>query len=122
MINLNRIIKNTKGEETPFSFPKTEKEKEKKETVGNIILNCLAIYPVKVRRDIFSVNSIANKILVSGENNHLSFSQVELDFLKDVLFEGTFRTEGQGEERKEKGLYLAISIGQVFEEIGIIEN
>lgn len=130
MFNPNKKIKNLRGEEMPKSFP-TQRELDKlpkdkngqpdlskleRETIGNIILNCLANYIVKDRKEGFYINLIANKLLSKDD-------KIELDdevkkFLIDVLDEMTLRRE-KDENGKEiqKGLYASWAIWQVKEEI-----
>lgn len=130
MFNPNKKILNLRGEEMPKSFP-TQRElnnlpkdkngqpdlsKLERETIGNIILNCLANYVVKDRKEGFYINLIANKLLSKDD-------KIELDdklktFLIDVLDEMTFRREKNKDGKEEqKGLYAGWAIWQVKEEI-----
>jgi len=133
-MNPNRKILSLRGETMPKSFP-TQKELNKlpklktgqpdltkleRETVGNIILNCLANYVVKDRKEGFYINLIAQSIL-SG-NKKIEFKDKIKRFLIDVLDEMTLRREivkdKDGKKKEEqKGLYAAWAIAQVKEEV-----
>ena len=130
MFNPNKKILNLRGEEMPKSFP-TQREIDKlpkdkngqpdlskleKETVGNIILNCLANYIVKDRKEGFYINLIAQSILSGDEKIELK-DKVK-NFLIDVLDEMTLRREKNKDGKEEqKGLYASWAIWQVKEEI-----
>jgi len=128
-MNPNRKILSLRGEEIPKSFPsQTELEKVKdkngqpdlskleKETVGNVILNCLANYVVKDRKEGFYINLIAQSIL-SG-NKKIEFKEKIKKFLIEVLDEMTLRREKDKDGKEhQKGLYAGWAIWQVKEEI-----
>jgi len=129
-MNPNKKILSLRGEEIPKSFP-TQAElnrlpktkigqpditKLERETVGNIILNCLANYVVKDRKEGFYINLIAQSIL-SG-NKKIEFKDKIKRFLIDVLDEMTLRREKNKDGKEEqKGLYAAWAIAQVKEEV-----
>ena len=116
-MNLNKILKTIKGNDANMSFPSQEEiSSGAKETIKNVLLNCLASYPVKKDKQIFVVNTLATNILNS--DGEIEFSKDEISFLKEVLYKTTFREEEDG---KEKGVYLPFMIGQVLLELGIKE-
>jgi hypothetical protein len=139
MNNFNQKIKNLRGEEVPKSLP-TRKELDKlpkdkdgkpdlskleRETVGNIILNCLANYIVRDRKEGFYINSIAQSIL-SGDKK-IEFKDKFKKFLIEVLDDMTHRRETEkddkGEKKEiEKGLYAAWAISQVKQELKVEEE
>lgn len=115
-MNLNKVLKNIKGEDAKMSFATPEEEKlGLKETIKNVLLNCLSSYPIKKNKEIFVVNTLATNILNS--KGDIEFTEDELTFLKEVLFKTTFREEGE----KEKGVYFPFLIGQILSELGINE-
>lgn len=115
-MNLNKILKTIKGNDANMSFPSQEEiSSGAKETIRNVLLNCLASYPVKKDKQIFVVNTLATNILNS--DGEIEFSKDEISFLQEVLYKTTFREE----EGKEKGVYLPFMIGQVLLELGIKE-
>jgi len=129
MFNPNKKILNLRGEEMPKSFP-TQAEIDKlpkkngqpdlskleRETVGNIILNCLANYVVKDRKEGFYINLIAQSILSGDEKVELKDKLK--NFLIDVLDEMTLRREkDENGKEMQKGLYASWAIWQVKEEI-----
>ena len=160
MFNPNQKILNLRGEEIPKSFP-TQKEIDKlpkdklnqpdlnkleKETIGNIILNCLANYIVKDKKEGFYINLIAQSILSIGveiekeedregnivgtkirkvSNKKIEFKEKIKKFLVELLDEQTLRREktkvknekGVEEEKEEvKGLYQAWVIALIKNE------
>ena len=138
-MNPDKKIKNLRGEEVPMSLPtqkeidKLPKDKDNKpdfsklerETVGNIILNCLTHYIVRDRKEGFYINLIAQSILAKDKKAELKDKLKK--FLIEVLDEMTHRREieknEKGEKKEiEKGLYAAWSISQVKQELGIKEE
>ena len=142
MFNPNKKILNLRGEEIPKSFP-TQKEIDKlpknklnqpdlnkleKETIGNIILNCLANYIVKDKKEGFYINLIAQSLLAG--NKKIEFKEKIKKFLVEVLDDMTFRREMEEvEEEKEgkkeikkkevtKGIYAGWAIAQILNELG----
>ena len=138
-MNPDKKIKNLRGEEIPMSLP-TQKEidrlpkdkdnkpdfsKLERETVGNIILNCLTHYIVRDRKEGSYINSIAQSILAKDKKAELKDKLKKL--LIEILDEMTHRREieknEKGEKKEiEKGLYAAWSISQVKQELGIKEE
>ena len=138
MFNPNKKILNLRGEEIPKSFP-TQKEIDKlpkdklnqpdlnkleKETIGNIILNCLANYIVKDKKEGFYINLIAQSILSIGveiekeedregnivgtkirkvSNKKIEFKEKIKKFLIEVLDDMTFRREIEEVEEEKEG-------------------
>ena len=129
---MNKKIKSLRGETYPKSFP-TQKEidalpkkngkpdisKLEEETVGNVILNCLANYIVRDRKEGFYINSIAQSI-IDKKPRKVEFKDKIKKFLIDVLEEMTLRREKTKEGKEEqKGLYAAWVIAQCLEELGV---
>ena len=137
MFNPNKKILNLRGEEYPKSFP-TQKEldelpikksgqpdleKLEKETVGNVILNCLTNYIVQDRKEGFYINLIAQSLLTADKK--FEFKEKIKKFLVELLDEQTLRREktkvknekGVEEEKEEvKGLYQAWVIALIKNE------
>lgn len=116
MINLDRKLVDLKGNEVAFSFPRNEEEKAQKETVRNVLLNALSVYPVRNRKEIFFINNLAHKVLES--KGELKATEKEKELLADVVVAATFQQDDKGAT---KGVYLPSVIAQVLEEIGIKE-
>jgi hypothetical protein len=121
-MNINRIIKDIRGNEGKISFPQSPEEKDKPETVGNVLLNCLAAFPVTERKQVFYVNTIASQILNAGDEGVIELNTVHKDFLKEAVFKALFRTEIEDGVEVEKGVYLPSVVAQVFEELGVTEE
>lgn len=136
MINTKKEIKTLRGEFVPMSFP-TPMELEKvqaktgkldvlstdlpPETVGNVIINCLAVYAVENQKEVFDVQLCANWVLDESEDKK-ELSERLRDFLaKKVLPQCTLRNEKEGEKTVERGIYSSWVIVQVLAELGVTE-
>ncbi len=127
-VNLKTEIKGLKGEIVRMSFPpkiladttRNNPEKLPPETVSNVLLNVIATYPVRDRKEIFMINEIASKILsVDGEKvAEVEFNDKEIALLNTVLLDQTFQVDEKGEK---KGVYLSNTISQVYKALGINE-
>lgn len=128
-INLKRTIKSLRGEEREKSFP-TQKEMDslpkkdgkpdmtqlEKETVGNVIFNCLSFYQVKDKKDIFLVNISAQAVLDEGE---VELKDKVRDFIIEVLKDSILMTETVNGKKEEVGIYRGWIIVQCLEELGV---
>lgn len=126
-MNLNRIIKNLKGEESQMSIPskdiidklpklengRPDFDKLPRETVRNVLLNCLANYAIKDKKDIFYVQTCAQAII--GEEETVELKDKFHKFLIEVVYDMTLR-EDKGEK---VGLYYSWVMAQVLDELGI---
>ena len=139
-MNVNKTIKDLRGNEYPKSLP-SEKEREEakgdfnklpKETVGNIIINCLASYRGTDKRDGFYINSIAQSVLnPTDETGKVELKDKLNKFLIDVLGEMTLikvvkevvaKDGTKTKEDKLEGLYASWVISQVLIELGVKEE
>ncbi len=130
MIDLDKKIVSLRGEEVVKSFP-TQKEidalpkkdgepdmsKLEKETVGNIILNCLANYIVKDRKEGFYINALAQIVIKGGKVN---LKEKFKKFLIEVLDDSILRVEKVNGKEQKKGIYVGWAIAQVEQEIGVM--
>lgn len=140
-MNLKKEIKTIKGDTCPMSYPGTsdfERIKKEKglevikmsdlptETVGNMIINAIANYEVKNKKEVFELNALA-QLFLNESNGEIKLSQRQVDFLSnDILPQATLRKEmvtlPTGETKEEtRGLYSGWSIVQVYAELGITE-
>lgn len=118
MIDLNTKILTMRGTPMTLSFPRDEEEKKKDETVANVLLSCLAAYPVRDKKEVFLVNHLAEKIL-AAQDGQIEFSEAHTKFLGDVLYDSTFKQDKKTGDTK--GVYLAPLVAQVFRALGIEE-
>jgi len=134
MLNLDKTIKNLKGEEFPKSYP-TQKDidnlpKAKDgsisqkdlpvESIRNVILNCLSFYQQKDRKEGFLINIAAQAVLEGGEIElKVKTKGFIIDVLNEsiILLEKTKDKEGK-EIIAEKGVYRGWVIAQVLTEMG----
>lgn len=121
-MNVKKIVKNIKGADMKFSFPKDEEEKKLSDTIGNVLLNCLSAFPITHRREVFMVQKLGNKILtgLDTETGAVEISDREKKFLETVIDSATYR-KAEGKTECE-GIYLPVVIAQVMEEVGIIDE
>lgn len=144
-MNYQRKIKSLRGEEYPKSFP-TDKEmgrlpkiknpqnpnlplvpdpeKLEKETVGNVILNCLAYHKCKDRKEGFYVNMVAQSVIGKGEKVELKDKLKEflIEVLDDSIMREKITKDEKGNEHKEVvGVYVGWIIAQVLDELGVKE-
>lgn len=133
-INLNKEIKNLRGESINATVLPREKVKEMdgqkvkldefpKETVRDVILNSLASYQNSDNsiKSIFYVQKIGGIIVDSGET--IELEQKHIDFIKKALIDAVARTEiGNQGEKIDRGIYMSWVIAQVLTELGITEE
>ena len=128
-MNPNKTIKNLRGEEYPKSFPNSREmeaiqndiSKLERETIGNVILNCLTNFIIQDKKEEDYINLIAQSILSSDKK--IEFKNGIQKFLIDVLNEQTLirkkvKDEKGGEKEEIKGLYQGWVISQILEELG----
>lgn len=146
-MNPNKKLINLRGKEYPKSFPSQkeldalpkrnvfvgDKEVEvpdrdkiaEKETIGNVILNCMERYIGAKKADKlegFYINLISQSILSDGKK--IEFKEKIKKFLIELLEEMILRRgEETGKDGKKKevleGLYSPWVISQVLQELGI---
>ncbi len=129
-MKLNRTIKDLRGNPVKYSFPtqieleklplgedgKPDRSKLPDDTVRNIILNCLATYPTKDRREVFQIQAIAGAVMLDGEDLQLKESLHKL--LVSVIYDQTFRDDEKGGRH---GIYFSWMTAQVLDELGVKE-
>lgn len=125
-MNLNRVIKTLKGEEAAMSIPSQavidalpknkdgnpDMMKLPRETVRNVLLNCLANYAVKDRKEIFFINTIAQSIM---DDESVELKDKLKKFLIEVVYAMTLQEDGE----KQTGLYFSWVTAQVLTELGV---
>ena len=130
-MNLNRIIKNLHGEESAMSFPsqevlssakrgpdgKIDMNSVPRETVKNVVINCLAQYIVKDRKEMFYVNTTAQAVL-GAEGDTFELKDKFQKFLIEVLYSAIV----QEKDGQQSGVYYSWVVGQVLEELGVSEE
>lgn len=144
--NLKRVITNLRGMELPVTIPRKEdierikKEKDIKdvmiddlprETVQDVILNCLSAHKPTDKRDIFLVNKIANWVLQEPdeEEGYGELKDKLFNFLVDevlpnaIIYAEEEKSKDDKKEKgdKNKGIYYGWIIAQVYDELGIKE-
>ena len=138
-MNLSKKIVNLRGEEIPKTFPSREEVNNlpklsngqpnqdllERETIRNIILNCLINYVVEDKKEGWYINLIAQSLI--SDKKEIDFKDKIMKFLIDVLDNQTMRREmvkDKDDKEKEeiKGLYAGWVIAQVKQELGIKEE
>lgn len=142
-MNLKKELINPRGLKyemsfyTPQDLEQVKKEKNldtvkvtdlPRETVGNVILNCLTQYAVADKKEVFYVHALSKWLLVDAEEKK-ELPEKLYKFLTEKLLPDSVhrknndpKKEGgiETEETKENlGLYTAWVMGQVYEELGV---
>ncbi len=125
-----------RGKEVPKTFPTKEELNElpKKEdgsrdteflprdTVGNVILNCLEQYVSKDNKDGFRIITIAQLILSTDTPEELEMTEKLKKFTISVLNDSIYRETEEVDEKgskKTKGMYFSWVISQALVELGV---
>jgi len=101
-------------------FGKVDTSQLERETVGNVMINCLAFQPAENKKDGFYANAIAQIIL--GEDRNIEFQEKFKDYLKRVLENSIVMSVKKDGKDELKGLYSGWVIAQVLEELGYKEE
>jgi hypothetical protein len=109
-MNYQTKIKTLRGEEYPKSFPQQrevdklpmkkdksgvefpDQDKLERETVGNVILNCLTVYRCEDRKDGYYVNLIAQTIIGSNGKDVILKDKLK-EFLIEVMDKSIMKEE-----------------------------
>lgn len=94
-------------------------DKAERETVGNVVLNCLGSYKGS-KVEGFMANSIAMSIIDAKKGDLIEFKKKYVDFIITVL-ENSIYTEDEQTKQK-SGLYRYWVISQVLNEFGVNED
>jgi hypothetical protein len=135
-MKINKTIKNLRGEEMPKSYPTKEEfealpkndkggrdvEQLPRETIGNVILNCLEQYPVKKNKEGFYINIIASSIINAEDDAEIELKDKFKTFLIEVIQDSTFKQKEEDGKKKAEGMYSAWVTSQVLAELGVKEE
>ncbi len=134
-MNLNRVILKPDGEESYLSYPSQnlvnsllkledgspDFTKFPKDTVKNVLLQCLNFSNPKDMSESLMVNFIGQEIIKSDKE--LNLKPKFKDFLVDVLKNQIYTEEKMPDGTiKPKGTYKGWAIVQVLEELGVKTN
>lgn len=134
-MDVTKTIKDLRGREVTLSNP-TQKEidalpkneqgepdisKLPFETIRNVILTCLTVYPVQNKKEIFYINTIANLVLSQDAVDlKEKFKDFLVDVLKEQIIRKRMRTVASGKKEEEIiGMYYGWALQQVLDELGI---
>lgn len=144
-MNYGKQIKTLRGETYPKSFPRDKEinqlpkisnpqnpklpsvpdtDKLERETIGNVIINCLANHLCQDRKEGFYVNLIAQSVIGKGQNVELKDKVKEflIEILDDSIMRQKITKDEKGNEKKETiGLYAGWVVSQVLDELGVKE-
>ena len=132
ILKLNVVIRSMKGEELEMSYPtveqiqalpkttegKPDRTKLPKETTKNILLDALAYYQPKDRKQIFTIYSLGNKI------QECEFGEIEVDDVyKPLLVDALeFAISVEQPDKTYKGIYQHWAVAQVLQACGLLEE
>lgn len=107
-------------------------DKLERDTVGNIIINCLSRHIGESRKEGFYINMIADAVITAMEaKRRVNLKDKLLSFLIDVVEKQAIRKNektdekpkpGQKEEPEMIGTYAGWVIAQVLQELGVKEE
>lgn len=136
-VDLQKVIVNLRGETYPMTYPSEQQvakiQEEKKieqvkiadlprETIFNVLINCLSAYVVRDRREVFLIQQVTNWMFDQRPDKKELYAPLEQFLLKSVLPDMTNRIEKDKDGKDvEKGLYSGWVIAQVYREFGIEE-
>jgi hypothetical protein len=138
-MDYTKKLKDLRGNEFPKTFPSQKEmdalprkknrvgqeepdiDKLEKETIGNIILNCLATHKCEDRKEGFYINLVADSVLGGAKSGELKDKYYK--FMIEVLEDSIIRDEKiKGDDGKEKtvnkGVYAGWLIAQVLTALG----
>lgn len=132
ILKLDYILKSMKGEELEMSYPtieqiqalpktpegKPDRTKLPKETSKNILLDALAYYQPKDRKQIFTIFSLGNKI------QECEAPEIEVDDVyKPLLIAALeFAISVEQPDKTYKGIYQHWAVAQVLNACGLLEE
>ena len=132
ILKLNTTIKSMKGEELEMSYPtieqiqslpktadgKPDRTKLPKETTKNILLDALAYYQPKDRKQIFTVYSLGHKIQECG------FGEIEIeDSYKTLLLDALEAAVAvENPDKTTKGIYQHWAVAQTLAACNLLED
>lgn len=128
-MNLDKIIKNFKGDEMTatnisqktLDTIKAEKGREvkvedlPKETVRDVLLNCISSYKPEDIKDMYLLNSLGTKI---ASEEDVEFNEKQKNIIVKIL-EASVVLESKDSPEKEKGIYYSWVVSQVLDELGL---
>lgn len=132
-INLKEQVTNIKGDALEMSFPSDEqvnnlpknekglpdRSKLPRETVGNMLLNCLGFYSnPKDRKEVFMVFDLGQRLMKAEDT--IELDENDIKFLTKVINESLYDDSEEG--KKPKGIYRMFGIGQLLNAIGVKDN
>lgn len=127
MIHLDKKVVGIKGDTMKLSYPseamvaslpkvdgKPDTSFLPDDTYRNIILNCLALYATKDKREIMWVTALATEVINAGDEYEISDKHKK--FLIDVLHEQTFQVREDGSR---SGIYMSWATAQILSDLGV---
>lgn len=109
---------NGKGGMTTIKVP--DESHLPRETIGNVIMNCLGRYQPKDNKETVAINLAMQSLWDTEDRDEIEFKEKIKTFIIKVLHDQTSRIEkNEKNEEIEKGSYAAWVIAQVLEEMGV---
>lgn len=127
MLDLSKRIKNFRGEDITMSFPtkamldglplnsnnKPDLSKLPKETYRNLILNCLANYIIKDKRENFYINALA-QLIIDENKKSLNLKNKFKNFLISVLNDSVLQ---KNDKEVISGIFPSWNIGPILRDL-----
>lgn len=134
-MNLQRTIKTIRGQEyqmtfvTEFDIEKVKTEKGitevknkdlPRETVQNVLINCLLNYSVKSPKEILSINKLSEWVM--GDGKTPLPEDLKNILIKHIIPASVDQQDDTEGKNGAKGIYKAWVLGQVLDELGANES
>lgn len=130
-VDLNKQVVNLIGQPLDMSFPDREiveklpkddkgapdKTKLPRETIKNMLVNCLAGYHVEDKKEVFKVYDMGVKIM--NAKDEFEITEDEQSFLRKVIENSIYKEVQNGNNIIPMGIYKPFGIAQLLKAIGI---
>lgn len=131
-VKINTVVINSNGDELEMSFPseklirelpkddngKPNRDMLPRETVQNMLLNCLASYQSSDKKEIFSVFDIGQRLIKATDEIELSEDEKEImvKTVEKAIYKEQVNKEGQ---KFSTGIYRLWGIAQLYKALGV---
>lgn len=131
-IKIDTLVVNSQGDELEMSFPsekivrdlpkddngKPNRDMLPRETVQNMLLNCLATYQSSDKKEIFSIFDLGQRLIkAKGE---IEISDEEQDLLVKVVEKAIYKeTTTKDGQKTSVGIYRLWGIAQLYKALGV---
>ncbi len=98
-------------------LPKEATDELPKETIGNVMLNCVISYLPEDKKESWQ-KDLLGQILI-GNEKEIEIKEKHKKLLEKILWKSEYREKGEGKEKTIEGIYPTWVIIQALKELGI---